>query len=220
MRSGADSRGGAAHRPRRPSPEPPSSGSAAVDAEPDPEAVARAIALRLLTAAPRSRAQLEGAMARRAVPEDVATRVLDRFEEVGLIDDSAYAEMLVRTRHGERGLARRALAQELRAKGVDAGVAEEALATVTPEDEQAAARALVRRRAPATAGLDRERRRRRLAAMLARKGYGPGLALRVVDDVLAEEPPAEISPWEEPPLVEPPLEEWPDGTHAPEETVG
>lgn len=209
MQAGADFRGGTTRRARRPSPEPPGSGSAAVDAEPEPEAVARAIALRLLTAAPRSRAQLEAAMARRAVPEDVAARVLDRFEEVGLIDDAAYAEMLVRTRHGERGLARRALAQELRAKGVDAGVAEEAIAGVTPDDERAAASALVRRRAPATAGLDRDRRRRRLAAMLARKGYGPGLALRVVDEILAEEPRSEAPPSEEPLSEDPPLEEWP-----------
>src|SRR5690606_25077958 len=89
--------------------EPPGAGAAAVDAEPDAAEVARTIALRLLSAAPRSRAQLAEKLAARDVPEDVAGALLDRYEEVGLLDDAAYADMLVRTRHAERGLARRAL---------------------------------------------------------------------------------------------------------------
>ncbi|MFD1504154.1 regulatory protein RecX, partial [Georgenia yuyongxinii] len=172
---------------------------AAVDPEPDAEEVARTIALRQLTAAPRSRAQLEEALARRGVPADVAARVLDRFTEVGLIDDTAYAEMLVRTRHAERGLARRALAQELRRKGIDAEVAEVALEQVDDADEETAARRLVEKKARSTAGLDRQVRRRRLAAMLARKGFGPGVAVRVIDEVLAEEgidPLAEPGEWD------------------------
>ncbi|MDD9204853.1 regulatory protein RecX, partial [Georgenia sp. 10Sc9-8] len=74
--------------------DPPARGAAAQDPEPDPEQVARTIALRQLSAAPRSRAQLADAMARKDVPEAVAEAVLDRFTEVGLVDDAAYAEML------------------------------------------------------------------------------------------------------------------------------
>jgi regulatory protein len=158
-----------------------------VDREPDAEEVARTIALRQLTAAPRSRAQLETALAKRDVPDDVAARVLDRFTEVGLIDDAAYAEMLVRTRHTERGLARRALAAELHKKGIDPEVAAAALEQVDDADEEGAARRLVEKKARSTAGLDRQVRRRRLASMLARKGFGPGVAMRVVDEVLAAE---------------------------------
>ncbi len=43
--------------------------------------------------------------------------ILDRFEEVGLVDDAQYAEMIVRTRHAERGLSRRAISTELRRRG-------------------------------------------------------------------------------------------------------
>lgn len=167
--------------------EPPTTGAAAEDAEPDQEGVARAIALRMLTGAPRSRAQLAQKMASKNVPDEVATKVLDRFTEVGLIDDAAYAEMLVRTRHTEKGLARRALAQELRRKGVDAETAEAALEAVQPEDEADRALELVRRKARSTEGVDPVRRRRRLVSMLARKGYGPGAAMRAVDQVLGEE---------------------------------
>ncbi len=126
-------------------------------------------------------------MARRDVPDDVVTTVLDRFTEVGLVDDLAYAEMLVRSRHADRGLARRALAHELRAKGISPELAEQALDQLDGDDERRTARELVARKAAGTAGLDRQRRRRRLAQMLARKGYPPGLALGVVDEVLADQ---------------------------------
>lgn len=172
---------------RRDDLEPPTTGAADVDPEPDAEEVARTVALRQLTAAPRSRAQLEAALARKDVPEDVAARVLDRFTEVGLVDDAAYAEMLVRTRHGERGLARRALAEELRRKGIDPEVAAGALDQVDDDDEQRAARALVEKKARTTRGLDPDVRRRRMAGMLARKGFPGGLSWRVIDAVLAEE---------------------------------
>jgi regulatory protein len=161
--------------------------AAAADAEPDPESVARAIALRQLTAAPRSRAQLAEAMAKRDVPEDVADRVLDRFTEVGLVDDAAYAEILVRSRHAERGMSRRALAMELRRKGVDDEVAREALEQVDDADEEQAARALARKKLRATRGLDREVRLRRAYGALGRRGYGGSLVSRVVREELDAE---------------------------------
>lgn len=175
-------------RRRGTAPAPPRTGAAAHDPEPQPLEAARAIALRQLASAPRSRAQLTDKLAERGVADEVITVLLDRFEEVGLLDDQAYAEMLVRTRHDERGLARRALAQELRRKGIEGEVAETALAQVDDDDEQVAARALVTRRIGATRGLERQRRRRRLGAMLGRRGYPAELAMRVVDEALAEEP--------------------------------
>ena len=150
------------------------------------EEAARAIALRQLAAAPRSRGQLSEAMAKRLVPEHVADRVLDRFTEVGLVDDDEYAAMLVRTRHGERGLSRRAIAVELRRKGIDDETAAAALGQVDDEDEEAAARSLVRRKLRASASLDPEVARRRIYGALGRKGYAPGLVARVLRDELAE----------------------------------
>jgi regulatory protein len=180
----------AARRARvtRGGPAGPTPGSAA-DATPDadPESVARGIVLRKLTAAPRTRAQLAADLAARAVPEEVAERVLDRFTEVGLVDDAAFAQSWVRSRHAGRGLSRRALAHELRRKGVDDETARAAVDELGPDDEAAAAAALVARRLPATRSLAPEARVRRLAGMLARKGYSSGLALRVVRDALAAE---------------------------------
>ncbi len=149
--------------------------------------MARGLVLRRLTAAPRSRAQLEADLADRHVPDDVTERVLDRFTEVGLVDDVAFSEMWVRTRHAGRGLSRAALGRELRDKGIDDETARQALEDIDPDAEVAAATALVARRLPATRGLAAEVRLRRLTGMLARKGYPGGMAMRVVRDVLAGE---------------------------------
>ncbi|RJK96562.1 regulatory protein RecX [Vallicoccus soli] len=136
---------------------------------------------------PRSRGQLAEALTRRDVPEDVAERVLDRLTEVGLVDDAAFAEGWVRSRHGVRGLGRRALGHELRRRGVDDQVAAEALDGLDPDEERATALRLAQRKLAATRGLDRDARVRRTAGMLARKGYPGGLAAAVVREALDAE---------------------------------
>ncbi|MFG2502048.1 recombination regulator RecX [Streptomyces sp. NPDC048441] len=168
---------------------PPSSSRAEKGEPPteDPGERARAICLRLLTGTPRTRKQLADALRKREIPEDVAEEVLTRFEEVGLINDGAFAGAWVESRHHGRGLARRALAQELRTKGVDAMLIEEAVGQLDSEQEEATARELVARKLRSTRGLDRDKRLRRLASMLARKGYSEGLALRIVRQALEEE---------------------------------
>jgi len=84
----------------------------------DPEARARQICLRLLTAAPRTRAQLAQAMHRGGVPAEAAEAVLARFTDAGLIDDAAFARAWVESRHHSRGLSKRSLSAELRRHGV------------------------------------------------------------------------------------------------------
>jgi len=157
------------------------------DPEPDPEGIARAIALRRLAAAPQTRAQLDDAMRRRNVPDEIRDRVLTRFAEVGLIDDAMFSEAWVESRHAGRGLAKRALAFELRRRGVEPTVVDEAVDNLPAEREEATARALVAARLAGTRGLDPGARPRRLAGMLGRKGYPAGLAFRVVRDALAAE---------------------------------
>ncbi|MEU6484083.1 recombination regulator RecX [Streptomyces sp. NPDC046887] len=153
----------------------------------DPAERARAICLRLLTGTPRTRSQLADALRKREVPDEVAEEVLSRFEEVGLIDDAAFAGAWVESRHHGRGLSRRALARELRTKGVDGELIEEAVGRLDSEQEEETARELVARKLRSTRGLDRDRRLRRLAGMLARKGYPEGMALRVVRQALEQE---------------------------------
>ncbi|MFE7523443.1 recombination regulator RecX [Streptomyces halstedii] len=153
----------------------------------DPAEQARTICLRLLTGTPRTRKQLADALRKREIPDEAAEEVLSRFEDVGLIDDAAFADAWVESRHHGRGLARRALVRELRTKGVDPTVIDEAVGQLDSEQEEETARALVARKLRSTRGLDRDKRLRRLAGMLARKGYGEGMALRVVRQALEEE---------------------------------
>ena len=150
----------------------------------DPEAVARLICLRLLTAAPRTRAQLAHALKRRGVPADAAEAVLGRFAEVGLIDDGMFAAAWVESRHYGRGLGRRALAAELGQRGVTQEDIEAAVGQLSAETERATALALVERKIASTAGQPYHARVRKLVGMLARKGYPSGLAYGVVREAL------------------------------------
>lgn len=152
----------------------------------DPEAVARLICLRLLEAAPRTRAQLAAALRRRRVPEDAATAVLARFAEVGIIDDAMFASSWVESRHHGRGLARRALAAELGRRGVERTDIQAAVDRLSPETEAATARELVDRKLAGTRGQPAQAQARKLVGMLARKGYPPGLTYRVVREALEQ----------------------------------
>jgi regulatory protein len=152
----------------------------------DPESVARSICLRMLDQRARSRAELATALAKRGVPTDAATRVLDRYAEVGLIDDAALAAGLAEAQHRERGLARRAVAAKLRQRGLE-GQIESAVAGIDADREQARAHQLVERRRRALAGLPPDVQARRLVGLLARKGYPAGLAHSVVRTALAGE---------------------------------
>jgi regulatory protein len=153
----------------------------------DPQELARQICLRLLAAEPRTRAQLASALRRRRVPEEVAEAVLGRFAEVRLIDDAAFAQAWVESRHHGRGLARRALSAELRQRGVAAQEVRAAVGSLGDRDELAAARRLVARRIGASRGRPLPARVRHLVGMLARKGYPAGLAYRVVREALEAE---------------------------------
>lgn len=151
------------------------------------ESAAREICLRMLSTSPRTRAQLADALRRKDIPDPVAEQVLGRFTDVGLIDDEAFAQAWVQSRHAGRGLAKRALAAELRRRGVADETVNDAVEALEPAQEEQTARALVVRKLPATRGVDPAKRLRRLVGLLARKGYSPGLSYRVVKEALAEE---------------------------------
>jgi len=156
---------------------------------PDPggEEAARLICLRLLTSGPRTRAQLATALRKRRVPDEVADSVLGRFAEVGLIDDAAFARAWVESRHHGRGLARKALAAELRQRGVADREVRSAVGLLGPQDELATAQRLVARRVAASRGKPMPVRARQLMSMLARKGYLAGLAAQVVREALEQD---------------------------------
>jgi regulatory protein len=152
----------------------------------DPESVARVICLRQLDQRARTRSELETTLRRRGVPDDAARTVLDRLTEVGLIDDDALAESYALAVHRGRGLAGRAVAMKLRQRGIDEPSIQAAVGQIDAESEAAAARSLVARRLPSLRALDPQAQARRLVGLLARRGYPPSLAHRIVRESLGE----------------------------------
>ncbi|GAA1413664.1 regulatory protein RecX [Catellatospora coxensis] len=153
-------------------------------AQRDPHEVAREICLRQLAVRPRTRAELAAAMRAKDVADEVAEAVLDRYDEVGMIDDAAFARAWVSSRHHGKGLASRALGQELRRRGVDAEVVTEALAELDDETQAQTAYELAVRKLRTTRG-EPDAVFRRVVGALARKGYPGGIAVRAVKDALA-----------------------------------
>ena len=153
----------------------------------DPEAAARQICLRLLTIEPRSRSQLAEALRRRHIPGPAAEAVLDRFTQAGLIDDPAFARAWVESRHHSRGLSRRALSAELHRRGVADEDVHDAIELVDDDQEAATARRLIAGKVRSTRGQPPVARVRKLMGVLARKGYGPALAYRVVREAIEAE---------------------------------
>ncbi len=157
--------------------------------EPSRDEQARTLCLRLLTVRARTRAELTGQLEKRGYPDDVSTRVLDRLADVGLIDDVDFAQQWVRSRRINAGKGKRALAAELRTKGVDGDVITATLETIDAAAERERAEELVQSklRREALNGDDDDKVMRRLVAMLARRGYSQGMAFDVVRTELAAE---------------------------------
>lgn len=150
----------------------------------DPEAYARGLVLDALGRSARTRGQLADMLARKEVPEEVAEPILDRFTELGLIDDAAYAEAFTRSRHEHKGLGSRAIAFELRRRSVPDELVQEAVSVLDTEQEQQTASRLARERQARMNNLPREVQARRLAGFLARKGYGGEVVGRAVREAL------------------------------------
>lgn len=167
-------------------------GGADGDVEPrtetDWETLAREVVLRRLSVKARTRQELADSLGESEVPVGIAERVLDRMTEVGLVDDAAFARDWVAARQERKHLSRRMLLDELRRKGIDPVLAEEAASGVGQAEEYDAAVELARRKLESLSRHPYEVQRRRLAGALERRGFGVGLIHRVVDDVLVRVP--------------------------------
>ncbi|MGC5258559.1 regulatory protein RecX [Gordonia sp. DT218] len=148
-------------------------------------------ALRLLGVRARSRQEMAERLVRKGFDADTVDDVMIRLEKHQLVDDSEFANEWVRSRHTHSGRGRVALRQELRRKGIDAGIIEAALDDVDPDDERAVAGELVAKKLTPIQ-IDRLRADpavrdtmfRRLAGMLMRRGYPQSMAIDVVTEAL------------------------------------
>ncbi|WP_022868065.1 regulatory protein RecX [Schaalia vaccimaxillae] len=147
---------------------------------------AREVALRQLDTRSRSRGELLSAITARGFSDEIAQEVLTRLERVGLVDDEAFARMLVRQRFNMSGKTGRALREDLHRKGLAQDDIDQALTQIDPDDERCRARELVARKMRSMSGQSRDVAYRRLAGMLARKGYSPAVSSSVIRDALEQ----------------------------------
>jgi regulatory protein len=164
--------------------DPPAPPAEDADHQSDPQSVARTICLQQLTTRARTRAELADVLRRRGVPDDAAMAVLDRFTEIGLIDDHSFAQDFAVAAHRERGLSGRAVAMKLRQRGVDEGSVEAAVRQIDADSELEAARSLAERKLGTMRKLDPTTQSRRLFGLLSRRGYSSGLSSRVVGELV------------------------------------
>ena len=148
---------------------------------------ARDIVVRKLSERAHSRSDLAQALLKKQVPEGVVEATLAKFEAAGLIDDEEFARSWVQSRQRSKSLSSRALADELRRKGVDDEISKEVLGELDPEVEVAAAHRLVQTKLRSMSRFDDTTKIRRLTGMLARKGYSPRVAFEVVRQELGAE---------------------------------
>jgi regulatory protein len=110
-------------------------------------------------------------LAAREIDPDDAELEVERLIRVGLLDDFALAETLVRTLHERKGLGRSAITSELRRRKIDDSAIEEALESIDEDDELTRAIEVATKRAGQLSSYDPATAKRRLGAYLQRRGY-------------------------------------------------
>jgi regulatory protein len=149
---------------------------------------AKQVLLRRLSHAPRTRKELAKDLKDKDISDEVANVALDRFEEVGLINDQALASNYVSSQHERKGLGKNALRQQLRSKGISDDVALEAISQISDDQEFQAAFALACKKIRSLQRDDAKTQLRKIVGVLARKGYSSNLAFRVAKEVITDLP--------------------------------
>jgi regulatory protein len=136
----------------------------------------------------RTRKELVLMLSRKRVPAEVSGPVLDRLEQVGLVNDEAYARAFVASRQRSRPRGRRGLAAELAAKGVSREVIDRVLAQVQEaENPVLAARRAVLPKLRQLAGKPPAEIRRKAEQFLLRRGFSYQEAREALQAVEPEE---------------------------------
>ncbi len=152
--------------------------------EVDAESAVRNLVLRRLTQRAYTRHQLEEYLARKNADSEVVSKVLDRFSEVGLIDDAEYAAEFVRARRAVKGSGPSVLRMELKKRGISEELILKAVEDRTGEDIDVA-REIAQRKLHSLSRFDAATQNRRLVSFLVRRGYSPSLAYGLARELIA-----------------------------------
>ena len=142
------------------------------------------VVMRRLNAAPRSRGELTKYLVAKDFDPTLIEKVLDRVSSMGYIDDVAFAQEWVRSRHRSRGLAPSVLKRELINKDVDIEVIEGSLEQLTLDDTQERAYELAAKKYRSLMSVDPAVAVRRIASLLQRKGYPPATCFQIAKETV------------------------------------
>ena len=149
----------------------------------DAREVAYLQALKYLNYRPRTEAEVRQNLLKHAVPEEIIPETIERLKQNRLLDDSRFAQDWVENRTDLRPRSRRALAYELRQRGVDRQVIEQSLDAL--DDEELAYQAALKQ-SRKLKNLDWQDFRQKMYGFLARRGFHYEVCAPVVSRVWAE----------------------------------
>lgn len=154
-------------------------------AEADQFGTARALALRYLAARARTTHEVRQKLQQVPFTESVIVQVLERLKALGYLDDRAYAQSYVESRLARRGYGPQHIRRELLHRGIPGPVADATLATLAaPDAVTATARQLAEQRwARLQTEPNLQKRRRKLADFLLRRGFPGAVVQQVVAGV-------------------------------------
>jgi regulatory protein len=150
-------------------------------------------ALNLLTHRGRSERELRQRLRQKGYTSTAIDEAIRRVVEWGYLNDEQFAASWVEQRSSGRPRSRRALAHELREKGVDRQIIETTIEEADI-DELADARRLGADKWRKEGAQEPDRRRQRTADFLARRGYSWQIAKQVIDELESGETPDEDTP--------------------------
>jgi regulatory protein len=150
-------------------------------------AKAKERALNLLEYRDRSRVEIARRLRQAGYAEDIIEEVLGRLSDIGFVDDARFSRSWVESRSVARGIGKARIKWELRQKGVEADLVEEATSEIDEETEYQSAARAARAKWGKDHNPDASAKRRRLASYLQRQGFGWDVIKRVVDELAGED---------------------------------
>lgn len=135
-------------------------------------------ALNYLSFRSRSRVEIERYLREKKVAPDIITATIERLDEEGLIDDSAFAESWVENRERLKPKGARALRYELQQKGLSETAIDSALEQI---DESELAWRAIEKKVRQWQALDEAGFKRKAMAFLSRRGFDYEVTMETVE---------------------------------------
>ena len=150
----------------------------------DPRNAARSYAYKLLSYRSRSRKEMLDKLRTKGFEDEDVSAVMEFLETSGLINDAKLASELLGYSAGSRPLGKNGIRMLMLKRGIDKGIVDETLYSHTAEMEERAAIEFAERRSRALRNYPADVAKRRLWAMLQRRGFSVGVISKVINTAI------------------------------------